>query len=101
MKDEVPEHAAHRQLHPGAPGLPRQILEQSSPRSMTMKPHGKPLVAGVGCQSTHLDPCRSSPQTMARELEPKNCQVRLVYRCWNFTEKVSFSPTFADPRRAF
>ena len=34
-------------------------------------------------------------------LQPKNRQVSLVYRCWNFAVKVSFSLTFADPRRAF
>ena len=81
--------------------LPRQFFEQSSPRSTTMKPHGTPLVAGVGCQSTHLDPCTSSPQTMCRALQPKNRQVSLVYRCWNFAVKVSLSPTLGDPRRAF
>src|SRR4051794_20218448 len=96
----IPEHPAHRGLHPGAPGPPRQILKQSSPRSTTMKAHGTPLVAGVGCQSTHLDLCGSSQPTMARELQPKNRQVRLVYRCWNFAVKVSFSLTLADPRRA-
>ncbi len=66
-----------------------------------MKPNGKPPVAGVGCQSTHLAPRRSSQQTMSRVLQPKNRQVSLVYRCWNFAGKVSFSLTFGDPRRAF
>ena len=80
---------------------PRHIPDQSSPRSTTMKSNGKPLVAGVGCQSTHLDPCGSSQQTISRELQPTNRQVRLVYRCWNFAVKVSFNPTFGDPRRAF
>ena len=41
-----------------------------------------------------------SQQTMLRELEPKDRQVGLVYRCWNFAGKVSFSPTFGDPWRA-
>ena len=99
----VPEHPAHRGLHRPelATRLPRQILEQSSPRSTTMKPDGKPLVAGVGCQSTYLDPCRSSQQTMSRELQPKNRQVRLVYRRWNFAGKVPFGATFGDRWRAF
>ena len=97
----IREYPPRRGLHPGAPGLPRQILDQSSPRSTTMKPDGKPPVAGVGCQSTHLDPCRSSQQTMPRELQPKNRQVRLVYKRWNFALKVPFRATFGDPRRAF
>jgi hypothetical protein len=80
--------------------LPRQVLEQSSPRSTTRKPHGKPLVAGVGCPSTHLDSCTRSQQTIARALQPQNRQVSLVYRCWNFAGKVSLSLTFGDPRRA-
>jgi len=42
-----------------------------------------------------------SQQTISREFQPKNRQVRLVYRRWNFAVKVPFSPTFADPRRAF
>src|SRR4051794_33317704 len=42
--------------------------QQSSPRSTT--PIATPLVAGVGCQSTHRDPCTSSQQTMWRELQP-------------------------------
>ena len=99
----VPEHPAHRGLHRPelATRLPRQILEQSSPRSTTMKPNGKTLVAGVGCQSTHPDPCISSQQAMSRELQPKNRQVRLVYRRWNFAVKVPFRATFGDPRRVF
>jgi hypothetical protein len=32
--------------------------------------------------------------------QPKNRQVRLVYKCWKFAGKVSFSLTFGDPRRA-
>ena len=99
----VPEHSAHRGLHRPqlATRRPRQILQQRLPKSTTMKPNGKPLVAGVGCQFTHPGPCRSSQHTMARELQPKNRQVSLVYRRWNFAVKVSFRPTFADPRCAF
>ena len=99
IRDHPPQRGLHRPEL--ATRLPRQILEQSSPRSTTMKPNGKPLVAGVGCQSTHLDPCRSSQQTMSRQLQPKNRQVRLVYRCWNFAVKVPFSATFGDPRCVF
>src|SRR4051812_21300450 len=45
----VPEHPAHGGLYrpERATRLPRPILEQSSPRSTTMKPHAIPLVAGV------------------------------------------------------
>jgi hypothetical protein len=99
----VPEHPAHRRLHGPelATRLPRPILEQSSPRSTTMKPNQKPLIAGVGCPSTHPDPVTSSQPTMARALPSKNRQVRVVYRCWNFAGKVSLSLTLAEPRRAF
>src|SRR4051812_1650783 len=34
-------------------------------------------------------------------LQPKNRDVRVVYRCWNFAGKVSFRLTFGGPRRAF
>src|SRR5436309_1216186 len=103
MKDEVPEHPAHCRLHRPelATGLPRQILAQSSPRSTTMKSNGKPLVAGVGCPSTHLDPRRSSQQTMARDSQPKDRQVRRVYKRSNSAGKPPFSATFGDARRAF
>jgi hypothetical protein len=65
-----------------------------------MKPHATPPVAGVGCPSTHLDPCGSLQETISRQLQPQNRQVRVVYRCWNFAGKVSLSLTFGDPRRA-
>jgi hypothetical protein len=39
-------------------------------------------------------------QGMSR-LPSENRQVRLVYRCWNFAGKVSFSLTVGDSRRAF
>jgi hypothetical protein len=145
----VSEHPAHRELH--LPELatrrPRPIVEPRSPRSTTMKPHGKPLADGVGCQSTrrdrpilrrvgkrsdpqvakpchvvgcaslthptqrrlphfgtlsiHLDPRRSSQQLMSRELQPKNRQVKLVYKRSNFAGKPPFLATFGDARHAF
>jgi hypothetical protein len=97
----IPHTAGSIALNSLATRLPRHILEQSLPRSTTMKPIGKPLVAGVGCQSTHPAPSTSSQQTIARALEPKTRQVNLVYRCWNFAGKVSLSLTVADPWRAF
>ena len=99
----IREYPAHRGLHHPefATRRPRQILQQSSRRSTTMKRNGKPLVAGVGCQSTHVDLRRSSQQTKFRAIQPKNRQVSLVYRCWNFAVRVPFRLTFADPRRAF
>jgi hypothetical protein len=41
-----------------------------------------------------------SQLTMSRELQPEERPVSLVYRCWNFAVKVSFSLTFADLQRA-
>src|SRR4051794_32601868 len=35
-----------------------------------MKSNARPLGAGLGCQSTHLDRWRSSQQTMSRALQP-------------------------------
>jgi hypothetical protein len=43
-----------------------------------MKPIGKPLVAGVGCQSTYSDHCTGSQLTISREHQPKNRGVILV-----------------------
>jgi hypothetical protein len=42
-----------------------------------------------------------SQQTISRDLQPKNRQVRLVYKRWNFAEKPQFSATFGHARRAF
>src|SRR5947209_1225754 len=103
MKDAVPEHPAHRRLHRPelATRLPRPIPEPSSPRSTTMKSHARPLVAGVGCPSTHLDARRSSQQTMSRDIQPKVRQVRRVYKRSNFAGKAPFLAIFGDSRRAF
>src|SRR3954452_24339198 len=81
--------------------LPRHIPEPSSPRSTTMKFNARPLVAGVGCPSTHLDPCRSSQQTMSRDIQPKDRQVRRVYKRSNSAGKPPFLATFGDSRRSF
>ncbi len=54
-----------------------------------------------GRLSTHLDPCGSSRQTTDFATSHPNPAMSIVYRCWNFALEVSFSPTFADPRRAF
>jgi hypothetical protein len=99
----APDHPAHRGNHWPEVATRRQSLvwEQSSPRFMTMKHHDKPFVAGVVCQSTHLDPRSGSQRPMSRDLQPQSRQVRIVYRCWKLAVKVSFSLTFADPRRAF
>ena len=42
-----------------------------------------------------------SQQTISRELQLKDRQVRLVYKRWNFALKVPFRPTFGGARRAF
>ena len=42
-----------------------------------------------------------SQQTMSRELQPKNRQVRVVYKRSNSAGKPPFSATFGDARRAF
>ncbi len=44
-------------------------------------------------------PC--SQQAMSRELQPKNRQVRVVYKRSNFAGKPPFSATFGHARRAF
>src|SRR4051812_22870404 len=79
----VPEHPALRGLHrPGlTTRLPRQFLEQSSPGSTTIptKDEGRRMKA------------EDSQQTISRELQPENRQVRLVYRRWNFAGKVPLS----------
>jgi hypothetical protein len=54
-----------------------------------------------GTMSIHLDPCRCSQQIMSRELQPRNRQVRVVYRCWNSAGKPQFSASFGHARRAF
>jgi hypothetical protein len=64
-----------------------------------MKPHGKPLVAGVGCQSTHLDPSRSSQQTISRALQPKNHQVQGSVQMLEFRWKSLISSHFCVKRR--
>jgi hypothetical protein len=42
-----------------------------------------------------------SQQTMARELQPKNREVSVVYKRSNFAGKPPFLATFGDARRAF
>jgi hypothetical protein len=81
--------------------LPRPIPEPSSPRSTTVKSNARPLVAGVGCPSTHLDPRRSAQQTMSRDIQPKDRQVRRVYKRSNFAGKPPFLAIFGDAPRAF
>jgi hypothetical protein len=43
----------------------------------------------------------SSPQTVSCRLQPKNRQVRPVYKRSNFAEKPPFLATFRDARSAF
>jgi hypothetical protein len=63
---------------------------EESQQTMSRELHSKKVDRG---------PC--SQQTMSREFQPKNRQVRVVYRCWNFAGKPPFLATFGDARRAY
>src|SRR4051794_29697131 len=87
---------------PGAPGLPCQIPEQSSPRSTTMKTQRVNALSrgSVVNQLTLILAATHNRQRVSR-LPSKKRDVTPVYKRWNSAGKPPFSATFGDARHAF
>src|SRR5437764_4800298 len=85
---------AHVDLAQG-PSEPRPPLCDGS-RSLNI-PHTTGSIAWMkdeGGRMKDEGKAEDSQQTMSRELQPKNRQVRLVYKCWNCAGKPPFLATF-------